>query len=95
MTQEHFKDPLVKIFTSFSADVAAASSSLLMIDDPGVGYQNDESIHHHAGFVGTLQQFTFNGNSYFEIAKQELVENIEVTARYFDTFNPFPHNDTF
>ena len=46
--------------------------------------QNDAPIRQHQYFVGTMQQFVYNGNHFFDMARDkdaEYIENIDVTAR--------------
>jgi len=45
-------------------------------------HQRDAPSYDHPYFVGHMQQLVYNGNRYFDMAKEENVENIEVTARF-------------
>lgn len=44
--------------------------------------QDDNRLRQYSGFVGTMQQFVFNGNHFFEMAKSQDIQNIETTARF-------------
>ncbi|KAK3584589.1 hypothetical protein CHS0354_040294, partial [Potamilus streckersoni] len=68
-----------------SDDLAAsAQTSDFNLVDAGIKVQNDNQIRHHKGFVGAMQNFIWNGQQYFEIAKQGRVQDLEMTARYDD-----------
>lgn len=59
--------------------------------------QHEDSIQgrRDKGFIGAMQQFIFNKNQYFDLAKSRKLENIEVTAK-FDTDAPrLKHPVTF
>lgn len=49
--------------------------------------QEDNILRRHTGYIGAMQQFIFNNNHFFDLAKSRKMENIEVTAK-FDTENP-------
>ncbi|KAH3844655.1 hypothetical protein DPMN_086914 [Dreissena polymorpha] len=42
----------------------------------------DLPLRTHNFFVGDMQQFIYNGNQFFDMAKEKSVESIEVTARF-------------
>ncbi|XP_060602155.1 neurexin-1-like isoform X2 [Ruditapes philippinarum] len=51
------------------------------------GAQNDAPIRQHQWFVGAMQQFVYNGNHFFDMAREkdaEYIENIDFTARFDD-----------
>ncbi|XP_067682450.1 neurexin 1-like isoform X5 [Haliotis asinina] len=43
---------------------------------------DDNSLGDYSGFIGSMQQFLFNKNAFFELAKIGDIENIVVTARF-------------
>lgn len=49
-----------------------------------VGHQkhndNDNTLYGHTSFVGSMQQFIFNRNQFFEMARSGQISNIQVTA---------------
>ncbi|XP_060079524.1 neurexin-3-like [Ylistrum balloti] len=44
--------------------------------------QDDNRLRQYSGFIGSMQQFIFNGNHFFEMAKSQDIQNIETTARF-------------
>ncbi|XP_021341144.1 neurexin-1a-like isoform X3 [Mizuhopecten yessoensis] len=44
--------------------------------------QDDNRLRQYSGFVGSMQQFIFNGHHFFEMAKSQDIQNIETTARF-------------
>ncbi|XP_033734709.1 LOW QUALITY PROTEIN: neurexin-2-like [Pecten maximus] len=44
--------------------------------------KDDNRLRQYSGFVGNMQQFVFNGNHFFEMAKSQDIQNIETTARF-------------
>lgn len=57
--------------------------------------QDDNRWSRHAGFVGAMQQFIFNGNEFFELAKEGDIDNIKVTARFDSEEHVLRHPVTF
>lgn len=45
------------------------------------GLQRDAPSYDHPWFVGHMQQLVYNSKHYFDMAKENNIENIEVTAR--------------
>ena len=43
---------------------------------------DDNSLGKHSGFIGSMQQFVFNQNCFFEMAKSGKIDNIQVTAKF-------------
>lgn len=43
---------------------------------------DDNMLRRHTGFIGDMQQFIFNNNHYFEMAKSQDIQNIKVTAHF-------------
>ena len=49
--------------------------------DIGHVLQDDNQLNKFDGFIGSMQQFIFNDNLFFEMARTGQVENIQLTAR--------------
>lgn len=46
--------------------------------------QDDNMLRRYSGFVGSMQNFVFNGNHFFEMAKANDIKNFVVTAHFDD-----------
>ncbi|XP_053395317.1 neurexin-1-like isoform X3 [Mercenaria mercenaria] len=76
------------------SDFTVSSRSSQKSNSMSGGMQNDAPIRQHPWFVGAMQQFVYNGNHFFDMAREtdgEYIENIDVTAR-FDDGNLQVHN---
>ncbi|XP_069116401.1 neurexin-1-like isoform X2 [Argopecten irradians] len=74
----------VKTLVLGYADTLPRNSRELNLRRMEVGrmVQDDNRLRQYSGFVGTMQQFVFNGNHFFEMAKSQDIQNIETTARF-------------
>lgn len=51
--------------------------------------QSDAPSYAHPWFVGHMQQLVYNSNYYFDMAKENSMENIEITARFVQVLAPY------
>jgi hypothetical protein len=84
-------------FKFIISDKVAGSSRMIDFEKVELGHmsQDDNHLRRHTGFVGAMQQFLFNSNKFFEMAKLRQIDNIKVTARFDSEEHVLRHPVTF
>ncbi|CAG5125145.1 unnamed protein product, partial [Candidula unifasciata] len=72
----------VSISTDINANLPGRAKELGLssVEAGHMAQQDEASSGHRSGFIGSMQTFIFNGNNFFQMAKSDTGDNIEISA---------------